>query len=206
MGLQTVERKNYAYILADGKIRVPAEEGAVGAVKREYETSDGKSGVKWEMVYDKIDGLITGISFFEGDFGKQLQIEIDGITLSMNVASNFAEDLMKKLPNVDLSKPVELSPYNFTNDKGKSNKGISVIQDGEKIFNYFWDVNEQKLSNGYPELPEGYQKFDSDDWKAYFIGARKFLIKYVEENIMPSLAIASLPDMGDDIKAEDIPM
>jgi len=206
MGLTQVEHKDYAYILADGKIRVQCDENTPGAVRRDYETSDGKTGVKFELVYDKIDGLITFIGFKEGDFGKQLQVEIDGINLMMNTSSNFGEDLMKKLPNIDLAKPVELSPYNFTNDKGKSVKGISVVQEEEKITNFFYDTDAASVTNGYP-APEGDTKsFDSDDWKTYFIGARKFLIKYIEENIIAKIALDSLPLSDNEIKTEDIEM
>ena len=204
MGLTASEHKDYAYILADGKIRVQTEESTPGAVKREYETSDGKTGVKWELVYDKIDGLITFINFKDGDYGKQLQVEIDGINLMMNTSSNFGEDLMKKLPNIDLTKHVSLAPFNFNNDKGKSVKGISVIQGDEKVKNFFWDNDTGKPVNGYPEIPEGSDKFDSDDWKAYFITVRKFLIKYIEENIITKMALEET--FPTEIKVEDIPM
>ena len=213
MGLTKIDHKDYAYILADGKIRVQSVEGDPEAVKREYETSDGKTGVKFEKVYDKIDGKITFIGFKDGDYGKQLQVEIDGINLMMNTNSNFGEDLMKKIPNVNLELPVELSPYNFTNDKGRSVKGISVIQNEEKITNYFYDAEEAKVINGYP-APEGDTKtFDGDDWKVYFTIARKFLIKYIEENIITKMTLEELPVGGvvtgsddDEIKVEDLPM
>lgn len=209
MSLIKMEQRDYAYILADGKIRVQCDENTPGAVKREYETSDGKEGVKYEQVYDRVDGKITFIGFKEGDYGKQLHIEIDGLNLMMNVSSNFAEDLMKKLPNIDLSSHVTLTPYNFYNEKGKSVKGITVMQGDEKINNFFWNIDNGTPTNGYP-LPEGdTKKFDSDDWKVYFTVVRKFLMKYIEENVIPQMAVDSLPFAEADnseITTEEIPV
>lgn len=208
MGLEKIDHRTYASILSsDGKIRVQCNEGDEGSVKREYETSDGKTGVKFEQVYDKLTGKIKSIEFKEGEYGKQIIVDIDGTALAMGTSNNFGEDFMKKLPNIVLEDLVELSPFAFTNDKGKSVKGISIRQGDEKVPNFFWDIEASKSCNGYP-VPEGdTRKFDADDWKMYFMVARKFLIKYIEDNILPKMALESLPPMAGEteITTEDIP-
>lgn len=191
MGLEKKERKNYATIISDGSIRVPSTEDDPSAVKREYETSDGKKGVKYEEVYDTLSGVIQDINFFDGDFGKVLNVTIDDITLSINTNVNFGEDFMKKLPNIDLNEEVYLSPYSFEDDKKKIRKGITVYQKGEKLQNFFFDPENKENINGYPN-PEGDIKdYSKEDWKIYFMQARKFLVKYTEENIIPKIATAN---------------
>lgn len=185
----------YASVLADGKIHVSVPEGTEGAVLREYETSTGEKGSKWEFVYDRLSGIITGIAFYEGDFGNQLQVTIsDGeekpVMLSLSTASNFGEDLMKKIPAIDFSKKVILSPYAMEDEKtGKIKKGISVIQEDKKIQNYFYDFHEKKNINGYPEPKFKVDKktgenkpFSKDEWKLYFGECRVFLTEYITEH------------------------
>jgi hypothetical protein len=173
-------------ILSDGTIRLSVPEGTEGAQKREYETSDGKTGVKYELVYTELSGMITGIKFWEGDFGKSIQLTItdgdeDPVVLSVSTASSFGEDLMKKLPAIETSKPIVLSPYSFEDDRGKKRKGITIRQGENKIENYYYDKDTKKNIHGYPETDFGKKKPSKDDWKMYFMKARLFLIDQIVE-------------------------
>ena len=69
-------RGTFFNVLSDGKFHTTVPEGTEGAVKREYETSDGKKGVKNELVADSISGVISNISVWDGDYGKSIQITI----------------------------------------------------------------------------------------------------------------------------------
>ena len=185
----TQEEAIFASVLADGKIHVASAEGVEGAVKREYETSDGAKGSKWEKVYTQLSGIISEFKFVEGNYGQQIFVTVkDGdskpVTLTLSTNSNFGEDFMKKIFNVDMSKPVSLSPYSFEDDKGKNRKGITIIQDGNKIKNYFYDETNKKNINGYPNPTEGRNKQpkNADQWKMYFMEARLFLIDKVIEH------------------------
>lgn len=206
MGLNKKERKIFANILGDGSIRVQTNENDPDAVKREYENPKTKEkGIKYELVYDSLSGFIRGVAFVPTDYGTQLQLTIgddeEEIVLSMNTQSSYADDVMKKLPKIDFKIPVELTPYSFEDDKGKVRKGITVEQLQTKITSFFFDG--KKGINGIPELPakKEYEKWDSDDWKTYFISVRKFLQKYIEENIIPNLILES---DNEDINVEDM--
>lgn len=177
----------YASVLADGRIHITVNENTEGAVKREYETSDGKTGSKWELVYSEISGMLSKINFFEGDYGKSLQLTItDGdekpVVLSLSCASNYGEDAMKKLMNVDMEKEVKIVPYSFTDDKGKSKKGVTIYQDDEKIQNYFYDAKKEKNVHGYPEPKKLKKPLNKDQWKMYFMEVRMFLIDTITEH------------------------
>lgn len=190
----TRANKNFVSILSDGTIRMTVPEFTEGSVTREYETSDGKTGTKHEMVYTELVGMITKVAFFDGDFGKLLQLTIvDGedepVILSVGTESNFGEDLMKKLPGVDLSLPVRIAPYSMTTDNGKTKKGVSIYQtphefsDEVKIKSYFYDEENKVNLHGFPEIPAGHGKkpVSKEQWKMYFLEARIFLIDFIEK-------------------------
>lgn len=188
----TRQEQNYVSILADGLLHLPVPEGTEGSIVREYETSDGTKGSKTEMVFTELSGLISKIAFFEGDFGKLLQLTVsDGddepITLSVSTASNFGEDLMKKLPALDINLPVRLVPYSFTDEKGKNKKGVTVYQNDVKIGSHYYDEVSKSLINGIPVPPAPKQKgktitpVSKDEWKMYFMQVRMFLIDQITE-------------------------
>lgn len=177
---------------SDGTLRLSVPEGTEGAVYREYETSDGKKGSKWELIFKSLCGRITNLQMFDGDYGKNLLVTLAYTggedTISFNTTTPFGEDFMKKLPNINLDEFVTIAPYNFTDDNGKVRKGVTVTQGDVKLSNYFYNPEEKKNLHGYPE-PEGdTSMYDKDDWKIYFTQCRKFLVKNVEEKFLPAYA------------------
>lgn len=208
------DKQVYVSILgSDGTLRKVVSETTPGAVKREYETSDGKKGVKWEHIYQELSGVITTVEFFDGDFGKNLIIGItDGkeqeIKLSASMNSPFGEDLAKKLPAIDIKKPVIIRPYAFTDDNGKVRKGVSIMQDGNKVLSFFQDADRKPL-HGYPQpqfkkdKKTGEDKqFSKDEWKIYFTGCRIFLTEYIEEHHLLKNEIA--PIQNQQLSREEI--
>lgn len=176
-------------ILADGKFHETVAKETEGAVEREYETSSGEKGTKWELVYPEIRGFIRKVDFWTGDFGDMVQLTFgdpgeEQITISQSVAGNFGEDILKKLPSISPEKEVWIRPYAFKDEtSGKDKRGVTFYQNGDKVPDFFWDG--KKKTNGFPE-PEGdTAEYGTDDWKIYFLQARKFLVKYVKENVVP---------------------
>lgn len=191
MKTEARETENYYNVLADGKFHCTVSEGTEGAILRKYETSAGTQGEKWEKQYQDLSGMITKVDTFDGLFGKNLLItltdEEGSMIVSLSTASNFGEDMLKKLLNIDLTKEVKFVPYSFTDDKGKSKKGITVYQDGEKVQSWFhsYDSVTKKTTEikGYPKAPKAKagKVISSDEWKLFFMTARLFMIGVVEE-------------------------
>lgn len=206
----TKEDTIFASILADGKIHVEVPEGTEGAVKREWESKDGKSkGVKHELLYTKLTGMLDKVGLYHGDYGTSLQIRIvdptapagtKPVVLSLATAQNYGEDMMKKLPNIDQNIPVVLQPYSFEDRKtGKTRRGISITQvnsAGEevKIKNYYWNEEKKEPCNGIPQ-PTVKKKMTSDDWKLYFTEIRVWLIDETKKRFNIT---DPEPDMTDD--------
>lgn len=65
----------------------------------------------------------------------------DRLTISMQRGDRYWVNFMSRLPAVDLSKPVRMSPYNFTDDKGSQFTGLSMIQDGKKVYPVYTKEN-----------------------------------------------------------------
>ena len=219
---EQTQKRNYITVLSDGTFRLSVPEGSEGSIKREYETSTGEKGVKYERVYQTAQGLIEDISFIDTDYGESVVVTLTGetegddaeITIMLNTTSPFGEDFLKKLPNINFQRPVLLRPYSFTDEKtGKPRKGIAITQGENKIVNFFFDIDKKKTINGYPE-PEGdVNEYDKEDWKIYFLKARKFVVKYAKEKVeLPKkkegfeiLEGGDIPETGEEINPEDIP-
>jgi len=213
------DKGTYFSVLGDGKFHQTVDSKVEGAVLREYETSDGKKGSKYELLAQSISGRITGVSIFDGNFGKNVQVIFgndekpdDTIIVSLSAQGNYGEDFLKKLPNIDASKDVKLSPYAFEDDNGKKKKGMTVYQGDTKVQNYYSEENKKTkkwtLINGYPK-PEGKtDTYDSDDWKLYYAGARKFLLTELKKHplYVEDVYAVKDADQSDDITVESIPL
>lgn len=178
-----------------GKFHQKVEEGTPGSQLRKYETSDGKTGEKWELIASEISGIIDNVSIYDGDYGKNIivalkleegETETDQVLLSLGASSAFGEQFLEKLPNLDLAKEVTFSPYSFEGDDGKAKKGLTLKHADLKIGSYYNSYDETTKSwttkKGFPLPEKGGKGFDTDDWKAYFIGRRKYLIEELKKN------------------------
>ena len=189
------------YTIVGGTFRTQIPQDDPKAVRRDWQSADGKtSGTKYERVINALIGYITDIQFFDGEYGLQIVVSLDKDAerktpkIALGTASREAESFMKRLPNVDLEKEVRLRPFSFNDqESGDEVRGMEVLQADEngdftvKIKNYFRDEEKKENSNGFPN-PEGEtDSYSKDDWKMYFLQARKFLITYTKEMICPKI-------------------
>lgn len=183
-------RVTYFNVLADGKFHQSVEEGTEGAVKREWESSDGKSkGVKWELVAQSITGKIENLAIHEGEYGRNVLITFeeggedeDSVVVSLAVKSNFGEDFMHKLSNIDITKEVTITPYSFDDEDGKKKKGLSIKQDEVKLPSYYNKYNETtKKWEALHGCPKSTEK-SSKNWELYFGTVREFLVEELEKH------------------------
>jgi len=198
MGLGSTNGGSSATFLSiiGGKIKQQAEEETPGAEKRKWETKDGKSGIKYEITHDFIEGNIVGLSYHDGDYGTSLAVKIqdgaDTYNLQISTKSRYYDDFAKKVKALDLNKPVKLSPYDFEDKEKKDKKGnpkkisgISVYQEGEKIVNYYYDG--KKNINGMPKVNEKEKEELADAyWTVYFAKVGAFLKKEIEAINVPA--------------------
>ena len=114
MGLTPEKESNFLQV-SNGRIRSAVTKETPGAKRRDWETKDGKSGTKWELVYTRISGHIVGIDFQSGEYGEQLLIRLltkgKTYSLAMPSDSKYAINFLQRVPGADLLKEVELTPY-----------------------------------------------------------------------------------------------
>ncbi len=192
--LKKSTKVKFAKILVDGKFHIECDENAEGAVKRTVKAKKSGEVDKHyiEQLYDEILGKITSLEIKDGEYGRVLYIALDNeIVVSVGTSGSFGQDLLKKIPNIDISKEVTLAPYSFINkENGKSVKGVTVYQCGNKLYSFFQEGTgkDTKNINGYPDVdekkkPEVTAKTDwKKFWNKYFDDVEDFLVKYITKN------------------------
>lgn len=199
-------KSNKAFLsIVQGSLRQSVPEGTPDAVRREWEAG-GNKGVKYERVFEALSGRITKVDFFEGEKDgrkfQNLNITLHADegekepVISVGVGTRYAQDILKKLPNVDLNEEVRIRPYSFQpEDKDKPVTGVEIMQRGgtgqfdKKIASYFHKQDKQSgrwvATNGFP-VPEGdTNAYTSDDWDIFYKQSRRFLVTYTKENVIP---------------------
>lgn len=183
--------------IIQGRLRMSSTSENPKAEKRNWEDKDGNKGVKYELVYEEISGLITSVTFKDSKYGEQLVIRMkcgdDVFQIEMPSDSRYAMNFMVKCPSINFSKEVSLYPYDFEKD-GKRNTGVKVSQGETVIKDYYYDAENKKKIHGIPVMEN--EDPDKDDWKVYFIGLKKFLKSKVQEQ-MASVSVSD--DDADDL-------
>ena len=165
--------------VVDGNIAQTVEKGTEGARLREYELSDKSKGSKYELVFKNWEGRIHGIEFKDGTYGVTCNIDLGDAILSLNTSDRYFQEFASKLPNGDITKPFLFHPYSMEVD-GKTKKGISLQQDGEKLKNYYYDG--EKSLHDFPEVDqEMLGKLKKNYWKIFFAEVAAFLIGELEK-------------------------
>lgn len=186
----------------EGSLRQKSQEGAPGAIRREW-TAGGESGVVWEIPSKAVFGKIIDISFYEGEKDGRKFTTLN-ITLDENENGNvpvvtagidtkYAQDILKKLPNIDFDQEVRIRPYSYLKEGDEKNTvGVEITQRNtdetftKKMGDFFYDWDTREVKNGYPETPKKKEDMTSKDWRRYFEDANEFVINYVKENILPN--------------------
>lgn len=189
--------------IAGGNFVVKVTEDTPGAKKREYTDKKNVTHTKWELVFPNITGYIEDISFEDTDFGEQIKIKMSFndkyYIISTSSDGKYGTDFMKRFPSADTTKMMTLAPFDFEGDKGGKITGMNIIQNNEKIQNYYYDVANKKTINGLPapsKTQDEINSLDKDEkslfWKSHFLSVKKFLkSKVLEIGIAKHAAIPS---------------
>ena len=176
------------FTVSNGKVRVRLKEAADGSVARQNKNGD----VVHEFVYDEFTGRIVSVATDEAPFGKQWKMVFldndDHYTLSMPYDSSTAQKLLNLLlaPELDLTQPITLRPYDFTNDKGNRVVGVTVVQNGAKAKAAFGTAAYP--IDGRPEMPE-LEKIKFKGQEVYDSTKRlEFIVAAVESTLTPKLS------------------
>jgi len=183
--------KTYLTIVG-GNLVQKVDANTPNAKRRDYELPDKTTGFKYELNYMNWTSRIKGITFKDGDFGKQCMVELEDAVLTIGVSSRYFQDFACKLVGSNVTQPYTLHPYDMETDTGRKT-GISLQQEGEKLKNYFYDFENKKNLHGFPEVDkEELDSLGKDYWKVYFIKVAQFLMKQIEAMEFPNIETAEL--------------
>lgn len=190
------------YGINQGKLKVKVDKDTPKAIRREYtDPKDSTEKEVWELHYKNIVGYVYKIESVVKDFGLVHVITLMDdnpdeplMVLSIIDGSSYVTDLFKKLPNVNFGDLITIQPYEVerTDKPGKFNRGVTIIQEGRKLENFFYDKENKVNINGFPSMDEANP--DSDDWKMYFLKVNKFLKRYIYEKVVPELENTDVPE------------
>lgn len=196
MALENREGGKYITILG-GKfcVRVSADtKGAVDRVNKMGKTVH-------EVFYDSFTGKLINIRTRDSEYGKQWEFDFkDGAevyTLQLSYSNSYATNILKMLPNVDLTKEMKVQPAQKIED-GKTKSSLFISQNGVTLKHAY----TKDVPNGLPPMVEttvrGQKVWDDTDRLA-------FLQAMVERDILPKLPreTASASD-NDEADAEDV--
>ena len=220
------QRKIEYFQIKFGKVRQKSNEHDKEATYREWIDKDKKKHDVYERVYMSISGYLTKVTTTIGEFGEQFNFFFDWmdkeeplLVLSLKSGDKYLRDILKKLPNVDFSKPVTFKPFSFEDKETKKNReGVSISQNPDDpkdtIQSYFYDTARKCSLYGYPVMQESNP--NTEDWKIYFLQEMKFLRKSIAELVIPKIEEAVIDgeekysyqhDAGNTpIKDDDVPV
>lgn len=178
MGLENREGGQFINILG-GKFSIRVPEGTEGSVARV--NKEGKT--VHEKYYDSFTAKLVGIKTQDSAYGKNwifsFQDGGDVYQLQLSYSNSFAANLLKKLPNIDLTKEMKIQPSVKEVD-GVKKSSLFVTQDGVSIKHKF----TREEPNGMPEMEQIVVRGQSawDDTKQL-----AFLFDMVQKEIIPKL-------------------
>jgi len=107
--------------------------------------------------------------------------------VSFKESTKYCQDFLVKLPNINVSQVVKLTPYEMKGDDGKDKRGTSVMQNAIKLKNFFSQKEGETwvYREGFPEPKK--PKLSDKEWKIYLIEIQCFLMDYVKAHIIPKL-------------------
>ena len=177
------------YIPKGSEFLEKVEATTPGAVRIDYQLSDGTAGHYFAFKKEYLRGVIESIYFKTGQFGKSLMINLingeEKTAIQATAGKDYATTLMHLIPSLDLKKEVIFAPYDFTpkaeaGKKPKRRRGVSLKQDDEKVKKFFFDSETRKALHGAPEF-DG-DPDDKADWTLHFMKVNNFLVKYITAN------------------------
>lgn len=222
---QTFNNDNQYYTVIDGTFRVQVSPEHPEAVARAWESTDGKSGTKYERIVHALFGVIEVMELKDGDYGTNLNIVLDknedgkNPVMSLSISTPYGENALKLLPNLVKDTEYRFHPYSFKDkESDKDIRGLEINTKDEegkftvRVSNFFYDSEKKEALNGYPTPTGDTSTYNSDRWKAFYLNARIFMVDYVTANVLPKFVshakTATEPEISypaEDINPEDIP-
>lgn len=188
MGLENRTGGKYITIYG-GKFCLRTQEGADGAVQR----VNKKGNIVWEKYYDSFTAKLVNIRTKDSEYGKQWEFDFQDQgeiwTLQLSYSNSFATNILKMLPNADLTKEMKLQPSQKVED-GKTKSSLFISQDGVTLKHAYTKDNPNGLPPMVKIMIKGQEQWDDTDRLI-------FLEAMVQRDIIPKLPKATGPAVNE---------
>ena len=148
MGLEQRTEGNYITIL-QGKLCKRVDKDTEGAIERVNKLGN----TVYEKFYDSFTGTLVSIKVQDGAYGKTWNFGLSDngemYTLQLSYSNSFATQFLKMLPNIDVTKPIRISPSTKLVD-GKNQSSLFINQNGTPIKHAYTKENP----NGLPDMKQ----------------------------------------------------
>ena len=170
----------------------------------------------YEIYHDSFTGKLVGLKVKDGKYGKDwifsFQDKGDIYLLQLPYTNGFAKNIIKMLPNADLSKEMKVTPMLKVEADGTKKSSVFINQDGVALKHAYTRDNK----NGMPDMEEItvkgvkvwddtqqmiflekaiYNKYKPSLWSeilnSYEVKYPKDTTEMVNENIIPKLGSAT---------------
>ncbi len=154
-----------------------------------------------EIFRDSFTGKLVNIRTKDSSYGKQWEFDFkDGsevYTLQLSYSNSYATNILKMLPNIDLTKEMKVQPSQKIED-GKTKSSLFISQDGKTLKHAYTKDNPNGLPPMVQITVKGVQVWDDTDRLV-------FLDAMVKRDILPKLPkdTAAAPAAKSDAVAED---
>lgn len=126
--------------------------------------------------YDFVSGKLVDVDVSSSDYGETVRLQlVDGTErycLDIPASSKYGTSFFQRMLSIDLDMELQIRPYSFVDEQGKTRTGLSLSQKNEKI-GYHYRMED------VPPLVEktrgGKKSFDDTDRYNFFMEElRKF--------------------------------
>lgn len=156
------QTKSSTYLtVVGGKISQRVPEGTEGAVARILKNGPNEGSEVYELQYGSVSGNIVGGSVDNGDYGDQISIEIqdgkESYILKLPWNSKLRDAFVKRIPNIDISKTVEIICFPDKQDKSPV---MLIKQNGSFVKFAFTKENPNGLPAPVKKVVRGKEEWD----------------------------------------------
>lgn len=159
------------------------------------------------VAYDYVSGKLVDVDVATSDYGETVRLHlVDGTErycLDIPASSRYGTSFFQRMLAIDLDMELQIRPYSFTDEQGKSRTGLSLVQKNEKI-GYHYRMED------IPPLVEktrgGKKSFDDTDRYNFFMEELKKFQEKIKS--VPSLfteAALAAPEQDDEEYDDDLP-
>ncbi len=211
MGLNKNKGNGKFLGVTNARISLRVPEGTEGAVERKITRGKNEGKSVYELMFDSIDGYIVGGKVERKEIGGAviesivLKIKDGSEIFNLNIpwGSKMRDALVKSLPNIDVTKPVEVVVFPDKEDKSAV---LLLKQSGENVKWHYTKDNPNGLPQPVQKTVKGVKKWDFSETETFLWNAAEEWFEQFQGDEAPEQQEEVDEYQGtDDSGDEDIP-